>query len=448
MSLNRPPVGWAPALVLAGLLAAQDPPQKLNPQESCTANCHQDLVKDDFVHKPLAEGKCIACHKQPEATAHEFEQIDDINESCAACHEAKDEGVIHPPYETMDCTTCHSPHHGKTKGLLSTPDVLSLCATCHGPVKESLGKPFVHGPVADGDCLLCHDAHSAPEAKLLQVEPIGLCGKCHSELTNRMDEAESVHAPASFDCLQCHDAHAADHEFQLKKGVPDLCLSCHKPLAESLQGSATPHGALTSDRKCLNCHRPHESANAKLLEKPQRELCSGCHEKAQERAGGGEPVAAIGALIASMKVLHGPIRDGECTPCHQPHVSPNQKLLQKGFAPRFYAPFEESNYELCFSCHDKKVFETPETTELTGFRNGDKNLHFVHVNDPRKGRTCRACHEIHGANQPKMLATSVPFGNWQLPIRWQGTDDGGSCAPACHKPRSYARGAPSSLPGK
>jgi len=93
-----------------------------------------------------------------------------------------------------------------------------------------------------------------------------------------------------------------------------------------------------------------------------------------------------------------------------------------------------------------------ETTTLTNFRDGKRNLHFLHVNRPEKGRTCRACHETHASTHPKHIRDAVPFGkvNWPLELKYQveyadiNTGEacdtpsdtcvktGGSCV-ACHK---------------
>lgn len=453
MHAHRTPLSLS-LLLLASLLAGaraqepqpQKPPERLDPLVGCTTACHQQLVKDDFVHKPAQDGKCVDCHKQAEPTAHAFAAIDDIGESCKACHKLEVAAVVHEPFTSMDCTTCHDPHHGKTKALLVSKDTPTLCAVCHKAVVESLDKKFVHGPVADGDCGMCHKAHSAPEAKLLAVEPLELCGKCHQDLASRIEEADCVHAPVAIDCLPCHDVHGSDREHLVKADQPGLCLGCHKPIAEALAAAKTPHGALATQKQCLACHRPHESKHKSLLEKPGKDGCIECHDKPVERAGGGAKVAAVGAQIAAAKFLHGPIRDGECAPCHQPHASAHAPLLQKANPKHFYAPFAEASYELCFSCHERKVFETDKTTELTGFRAGDRNLHFVHVNDAQKGRSCRACHEIHAGDQAKLMAASVPFGSWQLPIRWQQTPTGGSCASGCHKVRTYDRGGAAGQP--
>jgi predicted CXXCH cytochrome family protein len=71
-------------------------------------------------------------------------------------------------------------------------------------------------------------------------------------------------------------------------------------------------------------------------------------------------------------------------------------------------------------------------------RNGDLNLHYGHVNRV-KGRTCRACHHHHGSLSPKLVRKTFAFGKTRLAIRYEKTETGGRCAPACHAPVQYDR---------
>ena len=136
---------------------------------------------------------------------------------------------------------------------------------------------------------------------------------------------------------------------------------------------------------------------------------------------------------------HGPIKQKDCSGCHDPHGSKNFRILRHFYPPSFYKAFAPENYNLCFSCHEKSLVLNPQTTKLTNFRNGNMNLHFKHVNKPIKGRTCRACHETHASNFPKHIREGVPFGGWELPVNYQKTETGGSCTPGCHKVKRYDR---------
>jgi len=84
-----------------------------------------------------------------------------------------------------------------------------------------------------------------------------------------------------------------------------------------------------------------------------------------------------------------------------------------------------------------------ENLRSTKFRNGKKNLHFVHANKAVKGRTCRACHEVCAECQssgfPKHVVESVGFSYWKMPMNFIPNANGGSCAPGCHGENQYTR---------
>ena len=102
----------------------------------------------------------------------------------------------------------------------------------------------------------------------------------------------------------------------------------------------------------------------------------------------------------------------------------------------------ESDYKLCFTCHSEDLVLTKETHDLTNFRNGDLNLHYLHVNKSRRGRTCRSCHATHASNLPNHIRKSVPYGMWELPIQFEKTETGGGCKPGCHLSFTYNREKP------
>ena len=152
--------------------------------------------------------------------------------------------------------------------------------------------------------------------------------------------------------------------------------------------------------------------------------------------------------------FHGP-SDTRCASCHTPHSAKSSTVpLWNGAATKSTFTLYSSktidavmgqpdgSAKLCFSCHDPRLAVVSKTMNLTGFRNGDMNLHSVHVNQKTKGRTCRACHETHAIKQENYIRDSVPFGDWMLPIGFTKTATGGSCAPGCHKRFSYDRQNP------
>jgi predicted CXXCH cytochrome family protein len=158
-------------------------------------------------------------------------------------------------------------------------------------------------------------------------------------------------------------------------------------------------------------------------------------------ASGDEMLTDMRALLFGNPAWHQPIREDGCTGCHQPHGSLNFRLLKDSFPETFYAGFDLDEYGLCFSCHESGAMTIQWTRTLTGFRDGNRNLHYVHVNKEKRGRTCRACHSLHASPSELHVREEVPYGKWLMPINFEKQSDGGSCHPGCHKIEVYDRKA-------
>jgi predicted CXXCH cytochrome family protein len=411
-------------------------------KDTCiTSKCHSQMGQEKFVHGPVAEGECTVCHgKSPKhkdkPKKYKFGEIEDLVKACYSCHEKfKAKKFIHVPVEEGECIACHSPHESPNKFQLSVKGG-ELCFNCHD--EELVEGKFVHGPVAVGGCIACHEPHTADYEKNLRAEGPALCFMCHTDKAEAVHEAEFIHKPVSENCISCHDPHSAERQFMLESQLPALCLDCHKDKKEQLTTVSVKHGALETDRTCLNCHDAHMSNIAKNLIMEPMDLCLSCHDK-EYKSDNGKSIMDIKKWLVENTDHHGPIKQKDCSGCHNPHGSENFRILRSPYPPTFYKPFAIDNYNLCFSCHEKTIVLNPETSKLTNFRNGNENLHFRHVNKPIKGRTCRACHETHASNFPKHIREAVPFGAWDLPLNYQKTDTGGSCTPGCHKLKKYDR---------
>ena len=396
-----------------------------------TAKCHEPLTKGRVVHGPVAVKRCEACHEQRDPKLHRFEPIGSQSKLCNSCHEIAHLPIRHKPLEDGQCTACHNPHHSKHRRLLIAKTSAGLCAKCHEEEK-SPDKKFVHTPIKTGDCAGCHNAHSSVKANLLSRSGTNLCLECHADMGPKTGESRHWHKPVKDDCANCHASHASEFPFQLKVDPSKLCLDCHK----EMHVTGDRHAAMTTEKGCLSCHDPHVSEHPKLLKKTLKSVCLDCHDKPQLRKDD-SLVLAVGQQIERAKFVHGPIREGNCGGCHDPHGALEKRLLRGDYPQKFYATFKQETYSLCFSCHEAKVFTTEKTKVLTEFRNGDVNLHFLHVNDGKKGRTCGTCHATHSSDQPKLMAKSAPFGNWDIPLEFKKLERGGSCAPGCHKARTY-----------
>jgi predicted CXXCH cytochrome family protein len=340
------------------------------------------------------------------------------------------------------------------------------CLSCHGALIAD--KKVVHPPVKRGLCLGCHAPASDKEHLFAwQAEGKQMCRQCHAP----RDLQKVLHPPVSEGlCLYCHDPHASDNHVRLRLTIFDTCTQCHpsKRIQDAI--SATRHGALDPQRNplvCVACHDPHESDHEKRLKQwPPMNVCLTCHDKVVE--GWDRPLLNMKEWLDANpdnELRHGPVREGMCNRCHEPHGTNEFRMLRGSFPPEFYWPYKKGEtYGLCFGCHDRRLIETqkvdapasaarqgkidyaklPEGERLvragtTGFRNGEENLHFKHTNKPDKGRTCRDCHDFHASPNPKHIRTSTKFGNWEFKLNYQKTETGGQCWPGCHVTRRYDR---------
>lgn len=405
--------------------------------QSCIdAKCHAGLVKTKFVHGPAAVGACLQCHELLPNEDHKFKKIGPSVNLCNNCHDPiKSDKVNHVPFAKGDCVTCHNPHGSEQRFMLMQKSIPQLCFSCH---KEDMSKKkTLHPPVEEGDCLVCHQAHSSSNPKLLVKPGNSLCFMCHTDIESGLTEAENIHTPAS-QCTSCHNPHGSDSERMLSSDVPNLCFTCHDGIKQTIMQAVDKHKAVEEGEKCINCHSPHFTKFSKLLLNEPMSLCLSCHNKIMKIQNG--TLTNMKELFEKNNNWHGPIRERDCSGCHNPHGSKTDFRLLKWIYPKeFYSSFSVEQYELCFKCHQPTLVLDPKTTTLTRFRNREQNLHFLHVNKKVKGRTCRTCHETHASQRNRHIRESVPFGKWDLPIHFEKTSDGGKCSPGCHASKEYKR---------
>ena len=357
--------------------------------------------------------------------------------ACWDCHPTiVNQKALHSPVKEKQCEVCHQvPAQGGTASLTDARE--TLCFMCHE--KEKLAGGNVHGPVAVGACVACHDPHGGNASPFLTASGSALCFGCHTDTEARVKASKFKHKPLETGCTGCHTPHSSPFKFQLRGEGATLCATCHSKVIESSTAARVKHPPVTQQRACLNCHDPHASDHQQQLRADGLATCLGCHDR--QLGSGTSQLADMKKLLADNPSHHGPIRDKDCTGCHKPHGSDHFRLLMEEYPREFYAPFRAENFALCFQCHDAALPRDERTTTLTSFRDGDRNLHFVHVNKIPKGRTCRACHETHAGSLAKHIRKAVPFGKWELPVNFAPSANGGTCAPGCHAPQSYDRTA-------
>lgn len=313
-----------------------------------------------------------------------------------------------------------------------------------GPLPAGAKVGWAHAPFQDGDCSLCHERKDAKNPGGIIMPVNELCLSCHEEFASVLQRSH-LHKPAKKSCTNCHNAHNSPEKKLLYADLTKLCASCHEDSLKEMATLKVRHLAIERDQKCLNCHNPHSANYERLLVKAPFDLCVSCHAEDGVKDAAGKPLTNIGALLKENTTHHKPVADKDCPACHMPHASANFRLLVDPYPAEFYSSFDPAKYKLCFECHKSDVVTSKETTTLTRFRDGKRNLHFVHVNVAEgRGRTCRACHEVHAAKHTRLIRDAVPFGprGWLLKTNFHPLPNGGSCEKTCHAAKTYVNRQP------
>ncbi len=423
--------------------AAKAPTTEIARENCVTSECHSQTKQHVFLHGPLTTNSCDSCHKLVDVEKHSYEDIRPQQEMCLFCHELDyaETDLVHEPLAQGECLPCHQPHGGTGPKLLRGKSYPDSCRNCH---KGAVGdRNFVHGPASAGSCGACHEPHASPNRKLLTSDGNRMCLRCHVTIELQLEVQHLVHAPVKDGCDVCHDPHATDNPGMLIDDPVSLCIKCHEEVGQTVTESRHEHGALNTDQGCLSCHDPHASDHPQLLLKSPDELCYECHDKPVESKHG-RTIPDIKAKITNAVSIHGPVAQGNCVACHHIHGADHSRLLASEYGTNIYKPFSTSQYSLCFNCHDRQLVREETTTQVTAFRNGDQNLHYLHVNREKKSRSCRVCHDSHASLREHHLRDSFPYGpgGFQLAIGWVAGKDGGECAAGCHVAAAYDRANP------
>ncbi|MBA3013352.1 MAG: hypothetical protein FP815_00150, partial [Desulfobulbaceae bacterium] len=412
---------------------------------SClTSTCHQTITSGKINHHPAQTSRCLACHQQvnqqhPDTAGSDFQLAAQGSDLCAQCHpRLLGKKYTHQPARDGECTRCHNPHTSDSPFLLniSAENQNTLCQECHD--QEFSTKKYTHGPVGLGACTYCHSPHESDHKGLLKNDPQSLCFECHTDIAQGVKESLSIHKVVQTEgCVSCHLPHGSDAPSLLKESGEKFCFTCHDDIEDKFNKSRSKHGGAYLDKQCGTCHQPHYSPYEKLLNNKQLDLCISCHsDKKSTSAKAPKNIA----LELKKTFVHEPVAQGDCSGCHDPHGSKFLKLLTGPYPDTFYAPYDQDLYDLCFSCHDKELLTSQNTSKATSFRNGPANLHNLHASIPRKGRTCKTCHQPHASDGPKLInQTGSYFGEWQMSISFTTTTNGGTCMPGCHRKMEYNR---------
>lgn len=398
--------------------------------------CHKYKITNPVIHPPAAES-CDLCHEStgnehPKEGKKGFKLTDKMPDLCYMCHEESQGKNVHAPLESGDCSSCHSFHSSENQDLLLIAPPSKLCFECHDPAISE--KPVKHYPVAEGDCQACHDPHKSDYTSLTILEVPALCFECHSDISEQLNAAN--HHPPAEDCSNCHSTHGSEMDYLMDQSTIDLCYMCHDNIREDIENKPYVHGIVNEKKTCSNCHSPHGSDYEKYLISDGKELCLGCHNKAISTKT--RTLSNISKKVNESKVVHGAIEFNGCKGCHSAHASSHTSLLNESFPSTEYAASVADTFALCFNCHDASMLDEDPSLSGTNFRDGDRNMHYLHINGD-KGRNCRFCHDMHGSPNEHMIATKVKMNSWEMPLEYKVFENGGSCYTGCHAEKKYLR---------
>jgi predicted CXXCH cytochrome family protein len=171
---------------------------------SCDEVEHHDVLTFFFEGVPPLHGQLT-------------EELVDSDSQGLSRTRPKQPWFIHQPRK--DCTVCHDKSKQRlfsSQTYLRKP-VPELCYQCH--VDYTTSASYVHGPVAVGRCLFCHNPHkSRIEHLLVEPEP-QLCYLCHNIDTVSLIPALLV--KQQFACTDCHNAHTSSVKYLLNE-APSL----------------------------------------------------------------------------------------------------------------------------------------------------------------------------------------------------------------------------------
>lgn len=388
--------------------------------------CHAEFIpgKKSFQHEPGLNPECDECHTA--AYPNKYGLKDEQGLICLNCHkkmevEIQSNTYVHGPVKNGDCSSCHDPHGSDTRFMLRA-SYSKLCSVCHS-LKGLYAGTSVHKPVRDGNCGICHDPHASNHKSRLTDTGANICFICHEEMVTGMT-GKYIHEPILISgCTDCHDPHSGENDLRLRATAEEICITCHDEKKNEISQYTSKHDPAEKGQ-CISCHSPHFSENEYLLLDKIDSLCFKCHKE--------------NSIWKKRRFQHGPVVQGNCSACHNPHGSDNAYILRMSFPHKFYSAYEKGEYDLCFNCHKESIITAKETVTITNFRNGRINLHTLHVNQ-KKGRTCRACHDVHASDQYYHIREEFLFGAVNIPIEYSKTDTGGRCLPGCHKERRYDR---------
>ncbi len=218
---------------------------------------------------------CLDCHEDLDLTL--------LASVHAVAQEAGSEGAMH-----VTCVDCHSGWEGHVEepeagnienpGRLGTADQALVCSRCHvTPHQAAMATSDPH-PQSGVACADCHKIHDNNSYRLVKDERENYCRACHSNVMAEFKRRSSH--PLETDNIRCVDCHSLGeaHDPMGATGLDWRCQQCHAEVSGPFRFEHEAVNKHSVDGGgCTECHNPHGSPNDRLLIQPGNRLCNQCH---------------------------------------------------------------------------------------------------------------------------------------------------------------------------
>jgi len=220
--------------------------------------------------------KCLDCH-------------DDMATSLiGSAHQMATDKTLKAAVE-VGCIGCHEGwekhiDEPSAENITSLPGLslvrqAEICSGCHADPHQSgvvATDPHYRANVA---CLSCHTIHNNKNRSLVKDDGENFCATCHTTVAAEF-KRRFVH-PLESGNIRCTDCHKLQcmNDPSLTVGLDWTCQNCHSEKAGPFTYEhPVAYKHLVNGGGCPECHEPHGSPNDRLLIQPGNGLCRQCHE--------------------------------------------------------------------------------------------------------------------------------------------------------------------------
>ena len=170
------------------------------PKGSSWANL---LLDGAAVPEAVVAGGTFLARLSPEPGRHEVEvRVGELSARLSFVYARGGGGAppyrYHRPVLEDRCAECHAGVRADAPRA-----EFRTCTGCHRTLAVVF--PYVHGPVAAGQCLVCHDPHGSSLPALAPVLAREMCTRCHDQPST----LQHVEKARSRVCYLCHNPHAS-----------------------------------------------------------------------------------------------------------------------------------------------------------------------------------------------------------------------------------------------